>query len=111
GEELYDEIEAQNERLEEIEEESGSNAREEYFLETVVPHRRKSRAAFVELRFLVLSALSLDQYVVSRLAAEMEARYFLDPDASVVAEFRSELESLRRDYEAVVIPYLVPSDI
>lgn len=108
---LYDEIEAQNKRLEEIEEEDGSEAREEYFLETVVPHRRKTRAAFLELRFLVLSALSLDQYVVSRLAAEMEAEFFLEPDAPTVVQFRSELATIRAEYEDVVIPYLVPSDI
>ena len=103
--------EAETERMNEIGEEDGQEAREEYFAETVMPLRREARAAFVDLRFIVLSALSLDQYVVSRLAAEMEAAYFLEPDAPVLQEFREELAALRSEYEATVTSYLVAADL
>lgn len=110
-EELLERSEAETERMNEIGEEDGQDAREEYFADTVMPLRRETRAAFVELRFIVLSALSLDQYVVSRLAAEMEAAYFLDRDAPVLQEFREELDELRAEYENVVTPYLVAADL
>ena len=108
---LLERSEAETETMNEIGEEDGQDAREEYFAETVMPLRREARAAFVDLRFIVLSALSLDQYVVSRLAAEMEAAYFLDRDAPVLQEFREELDELRAEYENVVTPYLVAADL
>ncbi|MFW5776614.1 MAG: hypothetical protein ACOCZB_04925, partial [Spirochaetota bacterium] len=108
---LLERSEAETRKMNEIGEEDGQEAREEYFAQTVMPLRREARAAFVDLRFVVLSALSLDQYVVSRLAAEMEAAYFLEPDAPVLHEFREELAELRAEYEAVVTPYLVAADL
>ncbi len=98
-------------RLDEIEKADGLEARQEYFRDTVMPARRAARAAFVDFRFVVLSALSLDQHIFSRLAAEMEAWAFFDPDTGLIDEFRSELAAIRSQYEAVVVPWLVPSDL
>lgn len=108
---LYDRAAAETEKLDEVEEDSGQEAREEYFANTVMPAREQARLAYIEFRFIVLSALSLDQYVVSRLAAEMQASYFFEPDAGVVQQFGEELVALRSEYEAAVVPHLVPSDL
>ncbi|MFW6313743.1 MAG: hypothetical protein ACOC2N_07655, partial [Spirochaetota bacterium] len=104
-------VREENERLPKIEEESGQEARQEYFRNTVMPLRREARADFVDFRFVVLSALSLDQYIISRLSAEMEARYFFDSDNDVYLRFQEELQSIRSEYERVVVPRLVPSDL
>lgn len=98
-------------RLDEIEEADGLEARQEHFREVVMPARRAARAAFVDLRFVVLSALSLDQHILSRLAAEVEARSFFDPESRVIDEFRSDLAAIRSEYESVVVPWLVSSDL
>ena len=101
----------ENETLARIEAEHGVEARQEYFRATVMPMRLHARSAYVYLRFVVLSALSLDQHIFSRLAAEMEAAHFLDPQNSAAVEFRRELAAIRSHYEDVVVPWLVPSDI
>ena len=108
---MLDRVREENAKLPKIEEESGREARQEYFEKTVMPLRRDVRAEFVDFRFVVLSALSLDQYVISRMAAEMEARYFFDPESEVNLRFREELRLIRSLYERVVVPRLVPSDI
>ncbi len=101
----------ESDRLDAIEEADGLEARQEHFRDVVMPARRAARAAFVDLRFVVLSALSLDQHIFSRLAAEMEARSFFDPQSRVIDEFRSDLAAIRSEYESVVVPWLVPSDL
>jgi hypothetical protein len=108
---LLAESEEATARLDAIEEEDGRDARQKYFAETVMPLREQARVAFIDLRFLVLSALSLDQYVISRLAAEMDAAYILTPAAPVLADFQRELTSVRSDYEATVTRFLVPADL
>lgn len=107
---LFAELEAERARLPEIEAEEGREARERYFLEVVTPLRILVRERYIDFRFIVLSALSLDQYVVSRLAAEMEASFFLSPDAVLYRQFVDELDELRARYEAVVVPRLSPTD-
>ena len=101
----------ENEKLGDIEAQRGIEARQEHFRSTVMPMRVRARRAYINLRFVALSALSLDQHVFSRLAAEMEAAYFLDPQNRALAEFRSELAAIRAEYERVVVPWLVPSDL
>jgi hypothetical protein len=108
---LFEAAEAAEAELDEVEEENGKEAREQYFLNTVMPARRIARAAYVDFRFVVLSALSLDQYVLSRLAAEIEAKYYLDPDTPVLQEFGDLVDEVRDRYERVVVPRLVPSDL
>jgi hypothetical protein len=85
--------------------------RQEYFDNVVIPAQNLAREAYVDMRFIVLSALSLDQYVVSRLAAEMEAEYFFDSDSAALDAFLQEVAIIRRDYDATVVPWLVPSDL
>ncbi len=108
---LLERVREENEKLAGIEAEQGLEARQEYFQTTVMPMRLRARSAYVYLRFVVLSALSLDQHILSRLAAEMEAAHFLDPQNNALVEFRRELASIRTEYEEVAIPWLVPSDL
>ena len=98
-------------RLDEIREKDGDDAAEKHFTDVLTPLRIAARAEFVSFRFVVLSALSLDQYILSRLAAEIEAAYFFDADASVLREFRAVLNDVRARYERIVVPRLVPSDV
>lgn len=107
-EELRENAEEENETMRAIEDET---EREEYFETTVMTARRTARAEFVDLRFVVLSALSLDQFVVSRLAAEMEAAYFTNPGDSTVVEFLTEVSLIREAYSEVVEPWILPSDL
>jgi len=98
-------------RLAELRESEELEAAQKFYLETVLPAQRAARLEFVSLRYVVLSALSLDQYIVSRLAAEMEAAWFMNPGTEVYRLFRSELAALRSRFEAVVVPFLVSSDL
>ena len=108
---LFEDFYEQRDRLDEIEENEGQDARVEHFNEVVTPLRVAAREAYTDFRFIVLSALSLDQYIISRLAAEMEAAYFRAPDAAVYREFRDALEELRSRYDAVIVPRLSPRDL
>lgn len=108
---LHAEYERQRDRLSGILEEEGEAARDAFVEETLGPARIAARVAYLDFRFIVLSALSLDQYVVSRLAAEMQAEYFLSPDDQEYDRFVAELEALRDRYAAVVEPRLSPTDI
>jgi hypothetical protein len=108
---LFEEFYRERDRLDEIEEAEGADARVKHFSEVVTPLRQTAREAYTEFRFIVLSALSLDQYVISRLAAEMEAAYFFDRDADPYAAFQGELAALRDEYERVVAPRLSPTDL
>jgi hypothetical protein len=94
-----------------MDEEEDQERRESIFAEQVMPARRTARAEFVELRFVVLSALSLEQFVISRLAAELKAQYFFDPDNPTVTAFMTRVERIRDRFEDAVVPWLVPSDL
>jgi len=108
---LFEEFYAERDRLDAIAESDGDEARRKHFDEVVTPLRLRTREAYTDFRFVVLSALSLDQYVLSRLAAEIDAAYFLDPDALVVREFDREFAALERDYDRVVVPRLSVTDL
>ncbi|MFP4550786.1 MAG: FecR domain-containing protein [Spirochaetales bacterium] len=85
--------------------------REDFFENQVMSARREFRAYFVDLRFVVLSALSLEQFVISRLAAEMQAAYFDDPENPTLGEFLTRVSDIRAGFEEAVVPWLVPSDL
>jgi hypothetical protein len=86
-------------------------ARQERFNRVVVPAQNATRESFVGMRFVVLSALSLDQYVLARLGAEMQATNFDDPENPTLLAFLDRLSQIRQRYEASVVPWLVPSDL
>lgn len=108
---LFALVEEENAKLPAIRESEGAEAQQEYFLGTVLPLRARARGTFVELRFVALSALSLEQFVVARLAAEFEAASFTGPRPGAYEAFRSELSDLRTAFDRVVTPWLVPSDL
>jgi len=100
--------EDENAALDEIEDAAD---RETYFENQVMAARREARAYFVDFRFVVLSALSLEQFVISRLAAEMRAAHFDDPEDPTLVEFLIRVEDIRNGFERAVVPWLVPSDL
>ncbi len=110
-EERLAQSDALGEELVKIGEENGTEARQEFLRETVAPFRNELRDDFVDFRFVVLSALSLRQFVVARMAGEMDAAYFLNPGDPVYRSFLDDLELLDDRFEEVVVPWLVPSDL
>jgi len=107
-EELRDVAAQASEDVREIEDDDDRDA---FFNDVVLAAREVARQEFVSMRFVVLSALSLEQYVLSRLAAEIEAVYFAsEPDALYVS-FMEELAEIRASFESSVVPWLVPSDL
>jgi hypothetical protein len=108
---MFEEFYAERDKLDAIAERDGDEARRRHFDEVVTPIRLRTREAYTDFRFVVLSALSLDQYVLSRLAAELRAAYFLDPDAPVVRAFDEEFAALERDYDRAVVPRLSVTDL
>ena len=112
---VYDEAFAafveERDKLPGIEEKDGADARVEYAQEVVTPLRVEARDLNLELRYVVLSALSLDQFVLSRLAAEMDAAFFLNPTDATYNEFQTRLAQIRAEYERVVSPRLSATDL
>lgn len=102
---------AERDKLPGIQEKEGLEARQKYFAEVVEPIQIAVREQYIDFRFVVLSALSFNQYVVSRLGAEMDAEHFLRPDDPVYLAFRSEYDQLRSDFERVVASRLSPTDL
>lgn len=107
-EELRENAEALGEETSTIEDE---NDRDAFFNEIVLPAREAARQEFIALRYVVLSALSLDQYVLSRLASEIEAVYFFQPEDELYVSFKTVLEEIRSVFQGTVVPWLVPSDV
>ena len=107
---LRAEVDELNARLDRMREGDDRAAQARFFENTVMPARLASREVYVAFRFVVLSALSLDQYVVSRLGAELEAAYFLNPTDPTAVAVRRELAGIRSRFESIVTPRLVPSD-
>lgn len=101
-------VEEEEAAMREIEDDA---ERDDFFFDTVMPARANAREFFVDFRFVVLSALSLEQFVISRLAAEMRAAYFDKPNDETLLEFVTRVEGIRSGFEESVVPWLVPSDL
>ncbi len=81
--------------------------REEEFL----PARERTLVTLVNLRYYALSALSLRRFVVSRVYTQVKANYLMNSSAPEYRAFLREYRQALEEFEAFVVPQLVPTDI
>lgn len=71
----------------------------------------KRRTLFLNMRHYALSYLSMRRFVLGGMYVQMKSRYILKQDAPEYREFMNLYESVRKNFEDVVVPHLVEADI
>jgi hypothetical protein len=69
------------------------------------------RVLFLNKRYYALSYLSMRRFVLGGMYAEMKSRYILKQDDPAFTGFLAVYESIRKNYEDIVVPHLVEADI
>lgn len=104
-------LQEERDRLPEIEEKDGREARVAHYEQVVAPLQVQTQRYYVNLRFYARSALSLRRYVLGRLSIIMQATYWNRTDDPVYRAFIESYETVLARYEALVVPHLEPFDI
>jgi len=97
--------------LEKIEQEKGTEAKDEYFKNKIVPMQNEATNNALNYRYYGLSALSLRRYVLSSMYIEMKTKYIMDKKNKIYLDFISEYEKFLDIMENSIIKYLVEADI
>jgi len=104
-------IEKEREKLDQLEEKEGKDARSSYYKKEVYPLEVQTSYMALNLRYYTLSALSLRRHVAGRLYMYMKAKYIRDPDNPQYTLFLDRHEDFLDIYEKSIVPRLVEADI
>ena len=103
-------LKAEREKLPEIEEEEGKEARTKHYEEIVFPLEVETSYMRLNLRYYALSALSFRRFVLGPMYARVKSAFFSKLDAPEYREFEDAYFRILSDYDREVAPFLVEAD-
>ncbi|RQW05956.1 MAG: hypothetical protein EH225_04215 [Calditrichaeota bacterium] len=106
-----EELTVMREKLFEIGDEQGNEAKSIFYQSDVFPKEIQTSNLVLNYRFYALSALSLRRHVLGPMYVAMKTKYITDSQNVRFLDFLDEYERFLRIFEKDVVPYLVEADI
>jgi len=104
-------IEQEREKLNDIEEKEGKEARSEYYQKNVFPLEIETSYMVINKRYFALSALSLRRFVLGRMYLMVKAQYSTTPNDPAFTAFLDVYNKILQYHESHIVPHLVEADI
>jgi len=104
-------LEAERQKLLDLEAEKGKEARKEHYEKVVFPLEVETTYLRLNIRYYALSALSFRRYVLGPMYARVKSTFIGSLDSPAYADFEKVYESILADYERDITPLLVEADI
>ena len=101
----------EKEKLKQIEEKEGKEARTNHYRETVFPLEVETTYMYLNIRYFSLASLSLRRYVLGRMYLLLKAQYMATPQDAEYLQFLSKYQDVLHTYEEKIVPYLVEADL
>ena len=109
--ELRQKLKEEREKLEQIGEEEGKEAKEKYYLDKVQPLEGQTFNTYITLRYYAKTAFSIRRFVLGRMYLTVKTSYLDELESSGFTDFKSIHDAILEKFNTEVLPHLTDADL